>query len=310
MEMRYAFEIQCRFFMARFSLWPLYRHRSRTSSAGSSVGCMTGKGATLVKTENAAVLTTYSAGEDSIAEDMPLRVSFGHASETRGTRHNEDFFGIVMPGRETLHAKGALLAIADGVSGGGGGRIAAEVTVRSLLADYYATPETWDIPYALDKVLGALNDWLVSQCLRRPELEGMFTTLSVLVLRGNRYYLAHVGDARIYRLRDGVLEQLTTDHVWPRRTMHHVLRRAVGLDGHLVIDFADGTIETGDVFLLLSDGVWEVLGNNQVHEIMQRHHDLEVAASELVAQAIMMQRRYLGGNDATAVVARVDACDG
>lgn len=271
---------------------------------------MTRKGAMLVKTENAAVLTAYSAGADSIAQEAPLKLSFGHASESLGTRQNEDFFGIVMPGREALQAKGALLAIADGVSGGGGGRIAAEVVVRSLLADYYATPDTWDIPHALDKVLGALNDWLVSQCLRRPELEGMFTTLSVLVLRENRYYLAHVGDARIYRLRDEVLEQLTSDHVWPRRTMHHVLRRAVGLDGHLVVDFADGAIESGDVFMLLSDGVWEVLGNTQVHEIMKRHHDLETAAGELVDQAIMMQRRYLGSNDATAVVARIDACDG
>lgn len=263
---------------------------------------------TLVKKENAALLTPRPAGPGPAAENPPLRLSLGHASETRGRWRNEDFFGVAIPGAEALRAKGALLAIADGITGGGGGRIAAETTVRSLLADYFATPETWDIPYALDKLVGAANTWLMAESRRRPELEGMVTTLSVLVLRGSRYHLAHVGDTRVYCLRDGVLEQLTTDHVWPGRAMHNMLRRAVGLDLHPVIDFAEGELRPGDVFMLLSDGVWEVLGTREVNETAKRHSDPQTAASELVARAVAIQRRYLGCNDATALVARVDAC--
>jgi protein phosphatase len=76
------------------------------------------------------------------------------------------------------------------------------------------------------------------------------------VLRGRRYYLAHVGDSRIYRLRGGRLEQLSTDHVWEHPELKNVLSRAVGLDAHLSVDYADGELEAGDVFALMSDGVW------------------------------------------------------
>lgn len=261
-----------------------------------------------MKTENAALLTFSPPGAGPVRADLALKLTLGHASETRGRWHNEDFFGVALPGPEALRTKGALLALGDGVTGGGGGRIAAEMTVRSLLTDYFATPDSWDIPYALDKVVSAANNWLVSESRRRPELEGMVTTLSVLVLRQGRYYLAHVGDTRVYRLRDGLLEQLTTDHVWPGRAMHNVLKRAVGLDLHPVIDFAQGAMETGDVFMLLSDGVWEVLGTRQVQEIVKGHHDPQAAARELVERAVALQRRYLGCNDATAVIARVDDC--
>lgn len=260
-----------------------------------------------MKNANAAMLSSYTAGASAGPDGAPVQFSFGHASRACDARRNEDFFGIVAPAGEAARAKGVLLAVADGVSGGGGGRIAAETTVRSLLSDYYATPETWQIPRALDKVLSAINSWLVTENRRHPELDGMVTTLSALVLRGGRYYLAHVGDARIYQMRDGGFELLTADHVWLRRTMQHVLRRAVGLDGHLVMDFAEGEVRAGDVFLLLSDGVWEVIGNDRVREIAKSCPDPQAAADALVDEAIRIQRGYLGHNDATAVVVGISS---
>lgn len=257
--------------------------------------------------ENAAILTTHAVSERPFTRNA-LKLRLGHASKTPGERRNEDFFGIVTPKAKVARTKGVLLAIADGVSEGGGGRIAAETTVRNLLADYYATPESLDVPLALDKVLNPINSWLIAESGHRPDLEGMVTTISALVLRGNHYYLAHAGDTRIYRMRDGTLEQLTTDHVWPKSTMHHVLRRAVGLDVHLVIDFAEGTVEPGDEFLLLSDGIWEVLGNWKVYQLVSHPGDPQAVAQALVDEAVTTQKQYLGRNDATAVVVRVDAC--
>ena len=86
-------------------------------------------------------------------QGRPLQVCVGHASSTGRRETNEDFFGAVTPEGTVLSTKGALLAVADGVSGAGGGREAAEYTVRSLLGDYYATPDTWEVPLALDRVL-------------------------------------------------------------------------------------------------------------------------------------------------------------
>jgi serine/threonine protein phosphatase PrpC len=68
----------------------------------------------------------------------------------------------------------------------------------------------------------------------------MATTLTVLVLRGRRYVCAHVGDSRLYLLRDGVCTRLTSDHVWEHPELKNVLSRAVGLDRHFQLDFLDG----------------------------------------------------------------------
>lgn len=234
---------------------------------------------------------------------MSLKIIIGQSSQTGPRESNEDFLGVVTPANEQLTTKGAMVAIADGVGGNAGGREAAEMTVRSVLSDYYATPDTWETHAALDKVLSAANRWVLSQSNSHRQLAGMATTLSLLVLRGQRYYLAHVGDSRIYRLRHGKLEQLTTDHVWDRPDMRHVLKRAVGLDMHLAVDYADGSLLQEDVYALLSDGVWEKLGQKQIHEALQMYDSPQMIAEHLTRAALAQ-----GGQDnASALIVRIDA---
>ena len=233
---------------------------------------------------------------------MSLKIAIGQSSLTGPRESNEDFLGAVTPANEQLAVKGAIVAIADGVGGNAGGREAAEMTVRSVLSDYYATPDTWETHAALDKVLAAANRWVLSQSNAHRQLAGMATTLSLLVLRGQRYYLAHVGDTRIYRLRQGKLEQLTTDHVWDRPDMRHVLKRAVGLDMHLAVDYADGSLLQGDIYALLSDGVWEKLGQKQIHEALQMYDSPQMIADHLTKTALAQ-----GGQDnASALVVRIE----
>lgn len=215
-----------------------------------------------------------------------LEVEFGHATEPGRRRHNEDSFGAATPEDERRRCKGLAFAVADGVSGNGSGREAAECTVRGVLSDYYATPETWNVPYALDKVLAAINRWLLAQAVAHRELQGMASTLSLLVLRGPRYWIAHVGDSRIYRLRTQSLERLTNDHVWERPDLHHVLRRAVGLDQRLAVDYSEGELAAGDVFLLATDGVWKALGERRIHEILRIYGTPWLAAETLVREAL------------------------
>ena len=234
---------------------------------------------------------------------MPLEISTGHTSVAGPRERNEDFCGTVTPTGRELELKGALFAVADGVSGNSGGREAAEYTVRGLLSDYYATPDTWTVPHALDKVLYANNQWLLGQAAARRELAGMATTLSTLVLRGRRYYVAHVGDSRVYLLRRDRLTRLTTDHVWDRPDMSHVLTRAVGLGPHLVMDYVEDVLEPGDAFVLVSDGVWEPLGDKGMHEVLQLHREPQRAAQVLVEKALAR-----GGQDnASAMVVHVHA---
>ncbi len=234
---------------------------------------------------------------------MPLEFAVGHATRTGKRERNEDFCGVVTPEAGELAARGALLAVADGVSGEGAGREAAEYTVRGLLADYYATPETWEVPQAVDRVLSAINRWMMGQGATDKTRAGMATTLSLLILRGNRYTIGHVGDTRIYRLRNHEMTVLTQDHVWDRPDMRHVLKRAVGLDQHLMVDYADGELLAKDRFLICSDGVWEPLGNKRIHELMLLHEDPQRAADAIADGALEAG----GADNATALVTRIDA---
>lgn len=233
---------------------------------------------------------------------MTLKINIGQSSQTGPRDRNEDYVGIVTPANEQLATKGALVAVADGVGGTAGGREASEMTVRTVLSDYYATPDTWEAHAALDKVISAANRWVLSQSMNHRYLAGMATTLSLMVLRGQRYYLAHVGDTRIYQLRQGKLQQLTTDHVWDRPDMRHVLKRAVGLDMHLVVDYADGALQKGDIYALLSDGVWETLGQKAIHEALQMYDSPQLVADHLTKTALLQGSQ----DNASALVVRVE----
>jgi protein phosphatase len=217
---------------------------------------------------------------------VSLNFEIGQSSLTGPRERNEDYVGIVTPVSEQLSTKGALIAVADGVSGNAGGAEASEMTVRTVCADYYATPDTWEPHSALDKVLTAANRWVLSQASANRDMAGMATTLSLLILRGQRYYSAHVGDSRIYLLRDNVLKQLTTDHVWDRPDMRHVLKRAIGLDAHLTADFGEGNVQIGDIFALLSDGVWDSLGDLAIHQGLTKFDNPDMVAEHLTQAAL------------------------
>ncbi|MDP2795220.1 MAG: bifunctional protein-serine/threonine kinase/phosphatase [Sulfurisoma sp.] len=232
---------------------------------------------------------------------MPLTVTLGHASLAGPRPRNEDYCAAATPEGAELDNKGMIAAVADGVGGHANGREAAEYCVRSLLADYYATPDTWSVPQALDKVIAALNRWLYSHSRRARETAGMATTLSAIVLRGRRYVIAHVGDTRIYRLRGGELTQLTADHVWEHPELKNVLSRAVGLDEKLSVDYSDGELAEGDVFLLASDGVWGTLGDAKLTKLLA-----DGAPAEDLASRIAMEATGAGAQDnCTALVLRV-----
>ncbi|MFS2167141.1 PP2C family protein-serine/threonine phosphatase, partial [Variovorax sp. Varisp62] len=146
---------------------------------------------------------------------MSFEVDIGYSSQ-RGPRElNEDFAGAVHAPRGD-EARGLIAAIADGVSSGGHGREAAQTTVMGLLADYFATPDTWEPTAALDRLIGAQNGWLADHNRRRQGKEGggtALTTLTALVLHGQGYTLAHVGDTRAWRVRVGDCFVLSSDGV-------------------------------------------------------------------------------------------------
>ncbi|TDK68514.1 bifunctional protein-serine/threonine kinase/phosphatase [Sapientia aquatica] len=217
---------------------------------------------------------------------MPLTISIKHASIAGHRAKNEDFVGMVTPLEPELSSKGMIAAIADGVSGNQAGRDAAEYSVRGLLSDYYATPDTWEITSALEKVIVAINSWVQHQGSTHGEMTGMATTLTSLVMRGRMYYTAHVGDSRAYLFRDKKIQCLTQDHVWDRPEMQHVLTRAIGLDTRIAIDHGMGELHQGDIFLLVSDGLWSALNDSTINYFLGNlpEGDLPDDAADLLCQ--------------------------
>ncbi|UBM26757.1 bifunctional protein-serine/threonine kinase/phosphatase [Pseudomonas sp. p1(2021b)] len=229
---------------------------------------------------------------------MSLQLSFAQATATGPRAENQDALRLVTPAAELAASKGYLCALADGVSQCADGGLAAKATLQALALDYYATPPTWGVTQALDRLLLAQNRWLRAQGNGQP----LLTTLSALVLRGRRFTLAHVGDCRIYRWHAERLLCLSQDHVWDQPGMQHVLKRALGLDQHLLVDYLEGELQAGDCFVLLSDGVWACLGDQRIHSILHDQPDLQAAADTLVATA-----HHAGSQDnASALLVRVD----
>ena len=230
---------------------------------------------------------------------MSLQLSIAQASAIGPRVENQDALRVVTPVAELAASKGYLCAMADGVSQCADGGMAARSTLQALALDYYATPQTWSVAQALERLLLAQNRWLQANGGGQP----LLTTLSALVLRGQRFTLAHVGDCRAYRWLDGELQRITEDHVWEQPGMQHVLKRALGLDQHLVVDFLDGQLRAGECFLLLSDGVWATLGDHSISAILREQADLNLAVTTLVNAA------HLAGSqdNASALLVRVDA---
>ena len=230
---------------------------------------------------------------------MSLQLSFAEASAIGPREENQDALRLVTPAPALAASKGYLFAIADGVSQCADGGLAARSTLQALAQDYYATPETWAVAQALDRLLLAQNRWLQANGGGQP----LLTTVSALVVRGRRFTLAHVGDCRVYRWHAGHLQRISEDHVWDQPGMQHVLKRAMGLDQHLVLDFLDGELRLDESFVLLSDGVWAVLGDTAIAAILRDQPDLHSAAQTLVSAA------HLAGSqdNASALLVRVDA---
>ena len=212
---------------------------------------------------------------------MALQLSIGEASASGPRSENQDALRVVTPAPALAASRGYLLGLADGVSQCADGGLAARATLQALALDYYATPETWPVQHSLDRLLVAHNRWLQANGAGQP----LLTTLTAIVLRGRRYTLAHIGDSRAYLWRDGHLLRLTEDHVWEQPGMQHVLKRAMGLDQHLVVDYREGELQIDDHFLLISDGVWSTLSDARIEQLLQTHCDAQSLCQALIAEA-------------------------
>ena len=228
---------------------------------------------------------------------MSFDVDIGHASERGPRTENEDFAASQRsaPHEEAL---GFIAAIADGVSAGGGGRMAAQTSVMALVEDFFCAPPTWDTTVVFDRVISAQNSWLASHN-RRNDKSAM-STLTALALRGQTWTLGHVGDTRAYLLRGAECRRLTQDHCLDHPDFKSRLTRAMGQEDAVRVDYLQGELHLADTFVLLSDGVHGRLSQSQIVALASK------GSAQEASEALVKSGLAAGAQDnATALVVRV-----
>ena len=219
-----------------------------------------------------ATLTT------GVTQSSNLEATVGGYSTAGVKPINEDAFAALMPSGTSKVLKGITACLADGVSTSANAKQASQISVTTFINDYYSTPDSWAVRTAVGRVLGSLNNWLFYQGQKAAhgysnEHESYVTTFSGIICKSTTAHIFHVGDSRVYRLRDNRLEQLTTDHCRFQGGNKTYLTRALGIDSHLEVDYQQQDLQTGDIFILTTDGVHEFLSPKDAIQIIEQNPD-------------------------------------
>jgi len=222
-----------------------------------------------------------------MAAETGIRASVGFASNIGPRKNNDDFAGALSGAELPRPRQEVIAAIADGIGGAKGGRIAAETAVRGFLDGFCDLPEMMEVQRAGARIVSALNGWINTIGRHDPNLAGMGCTLTALVLRGRIAHVLHVGDTRAYRLSRDRLTCLTVDHVRQHGAgRSHTLNRALGVETEVRLDYATQPVAPHDRFLLCSDGVHGFLTDQRIADILRERSAPEDTAEALVAAAL------------------------
>jgi PPM family protein phosphatase len=195
-----------------------------------------------------------------------------------------------------------LLVVADVMGGAASGEVAIQIFADTALEVFGEMECTSDeIASALvQKTFLQANDRILNTASENRRHRGMGCTAELLALYGGKYILGHVGDSRTYLLRLGKLRQITRDHslvqeqidaglISPAEARSHALRniivRAVGIQQTLPVDIIKGTIQPGDIVLLCSDGLTDMLDDDQIRELLSLSLDVNEKAEKMVEAA-------------------------
>ena len=237
---------------------------------------------------------------------MPVG-AYAVASDTgRRRRRNEDNYVVAPP----------LFAVADGMGGAQAGEVASQLAASALEGGNSAAREGTE---RIDELIQEANRRIFDRASTDPSASGMGTTMTVALVEGMTVAIGHVGDSRAYLVRDEQMEQLTEDHslvnellksgklseeeanVHPQRS---VITRAVGTDPDVDVDGFTIEAEEGDVFLICSDGLSDMVEDEEILELVHANRsDLDKAVKALVAAA----NRGGGEDNITALAFRISS---
>ncbi len=215
----------------------------------------------------------------------------------KGTQlKGDDFFEVKVMENITV------AVVCDGVGSASQGAEAAKRTSNFLVHSLKNRPKSWSMEKSIKHFIENINRILYLESMEDYEREELVTTLTIVVIEGDRLYGANVGDSRIYLARNGQFAQLSDDHAMDEEGMENVLTAAMGLEESVAPYYFENNLQAGDKILLCSDGLYNELTQNELAD------GLKIGASFLVKKASKFHNDNLP-DDTTAVVIEIKELD-
>ncbi len=230
----------------------------------------------------------------------PMEIEYSSLSDVgRQRANNEDAV--------LIDVEHGIVVLADGMGGYKAGEVASALAVDLVVSDLRRWLHTAasraglrDVRRAMEICVDLANRQIFEAANTNPAFEGMGTTLVMSVRYHDTLIVGHVGDSRLYRWRDGVLEQITRDHsllqeqldiglITPEEAEHsgnrNLVTRALGVEDTVLLDLRELVIAPGDVFLLCSDGLNDMLSDADIADVLAQELPLDACAARLVRNA-------------------------
>ena len=241
---------------------------------------------------------------------MHQKIFSGKTDIGRKRSKNEDQF-VINPQQDFCVA-------ADGMGGAAAGEIASLIfadTASEIFTDHFRRSED-EVLFRVKKAFSFANEKILKHISENPNHEGMGCTAELLAFYDEGFILGHVGDSRTYLLRNGRFKQITQDHtlvqqqvedsiISPDNVKNHPLRnvilRALGQKREIVVDLLRGKIFSGDMFLLCSDGLTDMVTDDQIQDMLYSEADIHTKTTKLIETA----NRAGGKDNITAVLVAI-----
>ena len=217
-----------------------------------------------------------------------LTVNTGFYSDKGRKDINQDALGYKIPNGNLRRQKGIVFAIADGISSSSVSQIASENAVQSFIDDYYCTSDAWSLKHSALTAMQSINNQLYTQTQQSPyrydKDRGYVCTFSALILKAHLAEIVHIGDARVYRITNGALEQLTNDHRYWTSQQQSYLSRALGIQPDCDVDSLEIQLNCNDTFVLCTDGIYEFVQPESILQIIAEHKNNLEAAAQIITK--------------------------
>lgn len=229
-------------------------------------------------------------------------VTIGAASHPGLKREdNQDSYDYYLPEDDSVHTKGILMTVADGMGGHAAGAMASRLAVDVLMTEYY-NAEHPSISESLKNAFLKANQEVLAKSQDDGDMQGMGTTMTAVVLKEAKMYFAHVGDSRGYIIFKNKMSQFTRDHSYvdslvkagaisEEEALTHpdrnAITRAIGIRSELIVDVSKKhlKVKNGQYVLLCSDGLYKVVSNEEILSAVYEYQAPNVICEKLIEKA-------------------------